>query len=384
MDGGPVLLVSVSARMLAELAVGAGHDVVAVDRFADSDLLELCPAVTPAPAAARSGLAALADAAAGVGAPAVVYGAGFENRPDLVERLAAGRRLLGNDPGTLRRVRDPFALEHALRTAGLAFPRTFAASAPPDPGAGRWLQKPVRGGGGRGVRPWRGAQLRAGVVVQERIDGLACSATAVGDGTAARVVGLSEQLIGDAAFGARAWHWCGNLAPPRLAAGERLALLAEAEAIAARLAAAFGLRGLFGVDIVWDGERAWVVEVNPRPCGSLEALEAAHGLGAFDAHLASFEGALPRVDVEGAWARGRAAGKAVLFATERVAAGDTRDWRDAGIRDVPRPGTRFAPGQPICTLIAVEPTPQAALEALTRRAGDLRGLLRPQEARQRA
>ena len=50
-------------------------------------------------------------------------------------------------------------------------------------------------------------------------------------------------------------------------------------------ATAFALRGLFGVDFVWDGERAWTIEVNPRPTASLEAIEAAYGIGVFGAHL---------------------------------------------------------------------------------------------------
>ena len=115
--------------------------------------------------------------------------------------------------------------------------------------------------------------------MQERIDGLACSAAAVGDGVDAVVLGLTEQLVGRRAFGVRGYRWCGNVVPPRLPAGERAALLGQARAICSRLAAAFALRGLFGVDFIWDGERAWTLEVNPRPTASLEAIEAAYGVG---------------------------------------------------------------------------------------------------------
>ena len=76
----------------------------------------------------------------------VVYGAGLENRPDLVERLAAGRTLLGCDPGTLRRVRDPALLGASLRAAGLAYPRHV-------------LRR--RGPGGRGPRAPLAAQAGA-------------------------------------------------------------------------------------------------------------------------------------------------------------------------------------------------------------------------------
>ena len=120
------------------------------------------------------------------------------------------------------------------------------------------------------MREWRGGALPAGTFLQERIDGVPCSVAAIGDGKDAVVLGLSEQLVGQRAFGVRGYRWCGNLVPPRVPVP-----LDQPQAICSRLAAAFGLRGLFGVDFIWDGERAWAVEVNPRPTASLEVIEAA-------------------------------------------------------------------------------------------------------------
>ena len=126
----------------------------------------------------------------------VVYGASFENHPALVARLAERHTLLGNPPETLRAVRDPARLGAVLRDAGLPFPRTFVTA--PAERSGRWLRKPLRGGGGTRVRDWRGGALPAGTFVQERIDGLPCSAAAVGDGVDAVVLGVTEQLVGAA------------------------------------------------------------------------------------------------------------------------------------------------------------------------------------------
>ena len=251
------------------------------------------------------------------------------------------------------------------------YPRTVAAA--PDDRSGRWLRKPLRGGGGTRVRAWRGGALPAGTVAQQRIDGVACSAAAVGDGVDAVVLGLTEQLVGRRAFGVRGYRWCGNVVPPRLPAGERDGLLAQARAICSCLAGAFALRGLFGVDVVWDGERAWTVEVNPRPTASLEAIEAAYGVDVFGAHLRACAGELPRSESEPA----RAAGKAVLFATEDVVIGDSIRWLERGVRDVPHPGDRIAAGHPICTVVAAAATPQAALNELEEQAGQLRAELEP-------
>jgi predicted ATP-grasp superfamily ATP-dependent carboligase len=329
--------------MLADLAMAAGERVVAFDLFGDLDLRR-----SGARVMTGETLTMLVDQAVEEPPGRIVYGASFENHPVLVARLAGRHTLLGNPPETLRAVRDPRRLAAVL---GDAFPRTLFT--PPADRSTAWLRKPLRGGGGTRVRAWRGGKLPAGTVVQERVDGVACSAAAVGDGRDAVVLAVTEQLVGERAFGVRGYRWCGNVVPPRLPADERDALLGQARAICSRLAAAFGLRGLFGVDVIWDGARAWTLEVNPRPTASLEAIEAAYGIGVFAAHLHGCAGTLP---VPGR-TRSGAAGKAVVFATEDIVAGD---WLERGVRDVPHPGERIAAGRPICTVVAGAATPEEA------------------------
>jgi len=340
--------------MLADLAQRDGRRVVAFDLFGDLDLRRSAGRVVTG-----GGLTALVDAAVAEAPGAVVYGASFENHPALVARLAERHALLGNPPGTLRAVRDPAQLGAAL--AGLRYPRTTVTA----PFSGRWLRKPLRGGGGIGVREWRGGALPAGTFLQERIDGVACSAAAVGNGREAVVLGLTEQLVGQGAFGVRGHRWCGNLVPPRIPSGE---LMDQARATCSRLAAAFALRGSFGVDFIWDGERAWTIEVNPRPTASLEAIEAAYGVAVFDAHLRGCAGELPHIEAR----RSGAAGKAVLFATEDVVVRDSAGWLERGVRDVPHPGERIAAGHPICTVVASAATPRDALASLGEQARRLR------------
>jgi predicted ATP-grasp superfamily ATP-dependent carboligase len=328
--------------MLADLAMRAGERVVAFDLFGDLDLRR-----SGARVVTGETLTMLVDQAVAEPPGRVVYGASFENHPKLVARLAERHMVLGNPPETLRAVRDPQRLAAVL---GDAFPRTLSAP----PASGAWLRKPLRGGGGTRVRAWRGGRLPAGTVLQERIDGVPCSAAAVGDGRDAVVLGVTEQLVGERAFGVRGYRWCGNLVPPRFPAD---ALLVQAREICSRLAAAFGLRGLFGVDFVWDGERAWALEVNPRPTASLEVVDR----NAFAAHLDGCAGRLPDARV-----RHEAAGKAVVFATEDIVAGD---WLDLGVRDVPHPGERIAKGRPICTVVASAATPEDVYAQLEAQAG---------------
>jgi hypothetical protein len=290
--------------MLADLA--RRDDVIAFDLFGDMDL-RADRIVT------RRSLTALVDAAMEEEPGDLIYGASFENHPKLVERLAQRHTLLGNPPETLRAVRDPARLAAVL---GEFYPRIATA-----PTSGRWLRKPLRGGGGIRVREWRGGKLPPGTFLQERIDGIPCSAAAVGE----TVLGVTEQLVGLRAFGVRGYRWCGNLVPPRVPVPRD-----QVQEICSRLVAEFGLRGPYGVDFMWDGERAWVVEVNPRPPASLEVIDPA-----------------------------RAAGKAVVFATEDVVVGELE-----GVRDVPHPGERIAKGRPICTVVATAATPGEVLAEL--------------------
>jgi uncharacterized protein len=187
------------------------------------------------------------------------------------------------------------------------------------------------------------------------------------------VLGLTEQLVGQRAFGVDGYRWCGNVVPPRLRAGERDALLGQARAICSCVAGAFALRGLFGVDFIWDGEHAWTLEVNPRPTASLEAIEAAYGVGVFEAHLRGCDGELPHLEIE----RRGAAGKAVVFATEDVVIGDSERWLERGVRDVPHPGERIAAGRPICTVLATAATPEDVVAGLEEQAARLRAEVEP-------
>ena len=333
-------MVAVSARMLAQLAVADGYEVTALDRFGDVDLRAVAPGAT---APSNDGLAALA---ADIDADAVVYGAGLENRPDLVRVLADGRELLGTPAELLEAVRDPWAVGAAARAAGARAPVTRAPGGVPEtPVRDRWLRKPRRGGGGQGVKGWRGGEMRPTEILQRRISGMSCSAVAIGDGVGAVVLGITEQLHLPHGF-----RWRGNLTPPRLPEAQCAELDGQLRAVCAEIAGRFGVRGAFGVDAVWDGRHAWVLEVNPRPSASLELF----GPGSFEAHVRGARGlGLPAAGV--APARSCAAVKLVLFAERTLCAPDPGWWPAGLVRDVPHGGETIARGAPVCTLVSDSP-----------------------------
>ncbi|MFL5862417.1 MAG: ATP-grasp domain-containing protein [Solirubrobacteraceae bacterium] len=342
-----VLVVAVSARMLAQLAVAAGHEVIAVDHFGDVDLRAVAPGAT---ATSNDGLVALA---ADLDADAVVYGAGLENRPDLVGRLSQGRELLGTPPELLAAVRDPWEVAAAARAAGARAPETRSANEPPATAdhTGAWLRKPRLGGGGRGVHRWARGRLRPGEILQRRILGLSCSAVAIGNGRRATMLGITEQLHRRPGF-----QWTGNVTPPRLPVQERAELTDQLRAVCAQVAARFGVRGAFGVDAIWDGRHVWVVEVNPRPPASLELF----GPGTFDAHVRGARGHARPVAGEEPASAG-AGVKLVVFADRDLLAPDPGWWPAGLVRDIPHGGETIRRGAPVCTLLsATEGAPELA------------------------
>lgn len=192
------------------------------------------------------------------------------------------------------------------------------------------------------MRRWAGGALRSTEILQRRIQGMSCSAVAIGDGHGAAVLGLTEQLHLLGGF-----QWTGNVAPPRLPDGELAELHGQLHAVCAEVARRFGVRGAFGVDAVWDGHHAWVVEVNPRPPAGLELF----GLGAFEAHVRGARGlGVPTAEARPLAACARV--KLVLFADRDLRAPDPGWWPTGLVRDVPHAGETIRRGAPVCTLVA--------------------------------
>jgi predicted ATP-grasp superfamily ATP-dependent carboligase len=180
---------------------------------------------------------------------------------------------------------------------------------------------------------------------------MSCSVAAIGDGRRAAVLGLTEQLHRRPGF-----YWTGNLTPPRLGEGELAELDGQLRAVCDEVAGRFGVRGAFGVDAVWDGRHAWVLEVNPRPPASLELF----GPGCFEAHVRGARGlGLPTAGTPPATACAKV--KLVLFAGRDLRAPDPGWWPEGLVRDVPRGGEAIRRGAPVCTLVsATEGAPELA------------------------
>jgi predicted ATP-grasp superfamily ATP-dependent carboligase len=191
------------------------------------------------------------------------------------------------------------------------------------------------------------------------------------------VLGLSRQLIGDMAFGAAGFRYCGNVltSADDEVIGDRVVELAHR--LANQVSDTFGLVGLNGIDYIVHGDVPYAIEVNPRWCSSMELVERHYGVSMFGVHAAAcVDGVLPAFDLMRMRVGKAVIGKAIVFANTEVVAGDTRAWlADDTVRDVPKPGERIPAGQPICTVFADGGSAGDCLGALKKRAHDLRVLL---------
>ena len=378
------VVVGATARAFVESAARAGWAAHAADLFGDVDLTAAAVEVV------RLGAAGIAPYPEGI--PGVVssfpeavcvYTGALENHPDVIAAITAVRPLAGCSTDVIRRVRDPAAVAAVVRDARLRFPDTYRSPTglPTDDS---FLVKPVRSAGGRGVHRWSGATLgRAGrdLIWQRFVRGDCRSASYVARHGAARLVGSSRPLTGASWCGGREFSYCGsvNLPLDDLPDGLRQTF----ERLGSAVAAAFGLTGLFGIDLVVDAAgEVHVLEVNPRPTASMELVERSTGWSVAAAHLAAYGWcAEPR----GGAAAGDVWAKAIVYASTTVrsassvaeiiaALADRWTAADglAAVADIPRADEQPMPGAPLVTVFARGDTHDRAVATLRRRVLRLR------------
>jgi predicted ATP-grasp superfamily ATP-dependent carboligase len=197
--------------------------------------------------------------------------------------------------------------------------------------------------------------------VQQYIPGQSLSAVYRADGWAAQLLGVTEQLIGQARFGADGFAYCGSIGPLPLPDKAREAVTN----LGVVLSQQYDLRGIFGVDLVMDRrQRLWPVEINPRYPASTEIVEQMTGVSALQS-MQAHRRQRSRTRAQ----RQRTFGKALLFTTSQVTVPDLYDvLPEHALADAPMTGQVRDRGQPICTIFATEPTRDTCEQTLHKRA----------------
>lgn len=272
----------------------------------------------------------------------LVYGAGFESRPELIEALVQRWPVFGNRAETVRRAKDPIQLAALCAALGISHPE-ISFEIPQDPA--NWLVKAVGGSGGCHVVPaetWSGGAWSGGenCYFQRIAPGCPVSILVLANGETAQMVGASRQ-----------WPQPAPLEPFRFGGALRPADLSPAleerlEEIGADLARACGLRGLNSIDFLIAGERPTLIEINPRPGSTLDIFETEKG-SLFEAHLEACLGRLPPCPLrfEGA------AAAAIVYAPCAIGSMPQLDWPQWAA-DRQKAGTALRKDDPLCTVKA--------------------------------
>ena len=402
----PLMIFGASTRAAAQSAVRANFRPFCADHFADEDLYEVAE-VLPLSSYPQGLVAAASDdsdirrvgqgllgrgpttsqnagtvgqrpptadsADPTLGIPWMYTGA-LENHPRLLRKLAALRPLYGNPAEVVTRVRNPFAVARVSADAGLPALQHCGGNQPP-PRDGRWLLKPHRSAGGRGIQVWDNsapaprADRRDPCYFQQRVRGEPHSALYLATSAQTVLIGVSRQLIGETDLNAGPFAYCGSLGPIDLDESLERQIVRYGETIGSE----FRLRGLFGIDFVVENDAvAWLTEVNPRYTASAEIFESALGIPLLADHVlasAEFdETGRSRQIADDLQARlqaacrtraGRIWGKAVVYAPFTLRAPRLADLTSltaygnggARIADRPRPGTVIPARAPLCTLL---------------------------------
>lgn len=367
MTGRSLLIAVISGRGIAAAARRAGLQPLVVDFFADADTRRLAQAVCRIESPIGQGFRwetlrlALGRAAQQAESPILgcVVGAGFEDRPELLSRIAERWPLLGNDAETVHAVKAPEHFFAELARMKIPHPRTVMIY-PNDRQA--WLAKRQGGAGGGhiscalpGHRP---AHPYDHTYYQELIEGRSVSALFIANGLAAHVLGFSEQWTAPA--GKRRWRYGGAAQPANIDHSLERQMRGAVE----RLGPAFGLVGLGSADFILRGGQALLLEINPRPGATLDVFDgdempllALHLDAVIDKRLSAMS--LPS---QGAAASG------IVYAPRGLRIPQDLRW-PRWAADRPHPGERIDKQRPICTVGARARTASAAKRLVEGRTG---------------
>jgi uncharacterized protein len=359
-EGAAVLIAAASGRALAAAARRAGYRPLVVDFFADADTREICAESRPVEGGIETGfteqnlIPALEEIAEGEAPNGVVYGAGFEDRPGLLDSLAQRFTLLGNPPDVVRQVKDPVRLAEAC--AALEIPHPEIREKRPAKHCD-WLVKSAGGSGGTHVAPASAALAHdAAIYFQRRVEGEPVSIQFVADGTHTLVVGSSRQWAAPAP--GQPFRFGGVLRPAVLSPEMDRHLRHATAAVSAEC----GLRGLNTIDFLVNDSSFTLLEINPRPGAALDIFEDETG-ALFRAHINACFGLLP--DDPLGFAGSSAA--AIAYTGHAIASMPDFEWPE-WTADRQTAGSALRAHDPICTVKAKADEPSSARALVEARA----------------
>jgi len=367
-----ILIISFNARQIAYLAKQIGLEIAIVDFWGDLDLFPLSNKIYTVFKPEFKSYTKFSDqtqnedllcnlafqAISNDPIEGVLIGSGWDDRPDLWEKINHTVPIYGNSPECIRIVRDLSAVQKVLKEERIKVPLTISAADSTE--VMEFVMqvgfpiviKPLKTLGGIGIQLLKtkselieflnkNSENLNKYYVQEYISGDNISTTMVGNGKKYEVLSINEQLIGIKEFGTNIpFKYCGNIVP--FNCSPEIAQIIEKNSLT--IAKAFNLRGIFGIDFVLKNKIPYFMEINPRFPGTIELLAMVSQLNAVKLHLDAMRGTIP---IEISEVRGYAM-KSVLFAKKRFVTKNLGTIPH--LVDIPQPNITLDPEEPICSI----------------------------------
>lgn len=319
-------------------------EAVALDFYADADTAETAQAVLAVKPAlygfdSEDLLKKASNLAPSRSFP-LVYGSGLDSSPELLEKVAEDRVILGNPPHVLRAVRDARTFFSILDQLEIPYPDT-RWSPPVDNAPEDWLIKRGLSEGGKGIRYLKQGASDNEVYYQRKLPAPAHSLLFLSGSNAIEPIGFNRL------------HHISTPTHPFLFAGatEAKALHSQVKAkittYAKEISQTLSLRGLNSLDFLIYGNACFILELNCRPSATLALYDADFKTGILAAHIrACLDGSL-----EPARKRSNVKGFKVVMAGQALKIPAGFEW-PFGCFDRPKNASALSKGDPLCTLEA--------------------------------
>lgn len=291
-----VIIAGASVRSLAESAVAAGFQPICIDMFCDADLRQLMANASlrignlptgnlptgnlqTGDSLADNSLAdnlrlisdysQLESKLAGIdpSVPLIPVG-GLEFFGAQLDRIRIHRPVYAMAKQVIEQLRDPIIIFPLLQKSGFQVPNFQVDAADQINAKHNWLKKDSLSSGGHSVsridlHHWQqhDGKLSPSEYLQQEVSGIPCSATFLATKDhSPKLLGCAIQLCAEPSLNATGFQFCGNVGPVRFPDSA----VSELQNMASCLQQHWPLQGVFGIDFIWNGEDAFVIEINPR------------------------------------------------------------------------------------------------------------------------
>ena len=337
-----LIIAAISARGYAQAAHEQAYSVITLDAFADADtqaLAEQCfkvkfgeNGVDEADFKHQFSQIEIDDDCC------FVYGSLFDTKPALLGWVAERIKLLGNSAVILQLARS-FDFFKLLDDLNIVHPEV-SLKEPDD--VDSWLAKSLFSTGGAHVKP--AAMYKKDDYFQRKIEGVSVSLLFVADGKAARAIGFNQQF--SAPTIEMPYRFAGAVSNIVLTQQIQRQFIEAAD----KLTEALGLKGLNSLDAMLEGEKLWILELNPRLSATFHLYP-----NLLQMHMQSSTDELKELSSEFDLAK-KSTSKAelIVYADQALNISVDFSWPD-WVVDIPSfesKNIRIAENEPICTVFA--------------------------------